>query len=281
MIVDYGIAAARCVYLIGLFVLFGTALLPFYVRLASTVVLPGRAVRVILALGTFAAALAWLALLTDDLRTLDESLGRTIEVFLVQSSFGTVWIPRLLACALLVGVAMGQRPGPIVGASLCLLVLEGRTGHAAAWSYSGALVQVGHVVCGAAWTGALVGLGQLVASAMSEPSMTPQADAALRRFSAVGMAFVLAIVATGIVNTWNVLGAVPRLSTSYDRTLILKLSLVAVMVATASVNRFWLLPTVNDARVRKALLRTIWFEQATGLLVLLVVSVLGTLNPAV
>ena len=64
------------------------------------------------------------------------------------------------------------------------------------------------------------------------------AGAAARRFSEVGVVSVACLIATGLVNSWYLVGGVPGLlGTSYGRLLLLKLCLFAAMLAVATANR--------------------------------------------
>ena len=60
----------------------------------------------------------------------------------------------------------------------------------------------------------------------------------MRRFGWLGLICVVALLASGLLNAWNLL-AEPRdlLITDYGRLLLAKLGLVAAMIAIAAVNR--------------------------------------------
>jgi putative copper resistance protein D len=90
------------------------------------------------------------------------------------------------------------------------------------------------------------------------------------------------------VNAWFLVGSVPALaSTAYGRLLVAKLGVFAAMLALAAANRWRLTPALlapGDALapgdLRRRLYRQVMVEQALGLLVLVIVAVLGTLDPA-
>ena len=78
--------------------------------------------------------------------------------------------------------------------------------------------------------------------------------------------------------------------TTYGRILIAKLAFFVGMLALAAANRFWLVPKMQRAKGddpngreswRRRLRTHVLGEQALGLLVLLSVSVLGTIRPAI
>jgi putative copper resistance protein D len=110
---------------------------------------------------------------------------------------------------------------------------------------------------------------------------------ALPRFSRLGYVAVAALLLTGCINT---IILVPRpeqlLASDYGRVLLVKLALVALMVAIALLNHFSLAPRIlgahagdDGSRNMRALWRSVAVEQATGLAVLAVVAVLGTIHP--
>ena len=82
-------------------------------------------------------------------------------------------------------------------------------------------------------------------------------------------------------------GSLENLGTSYGKLLIVKLLLFAGMLGLAGVNRFLIVPKLiiaNDAGSASRLIRLrrhIVGEQALGFLVILIVSVLGMMQPAI
>ena len=106
---------------------------------------------------------------------------------------------------------------------------------------------------------------------------------AARRFSTLGLASVTALIASGLVNAWYQVGAVPALiGTLYGRLLLVKLALFAAMIVIAVVNRGNLAPRVADADhdARRTLRRNALVEMALGLGVVVVVGRLGVTVPA-
>ncbi len=104
-----------------------------------------------------------------------------------------------------------------------------------------------------------------------------------RRFSTLGLASVSALIASGLVNAWYQVGAVPALiGTLYGRLLLVKLALFAAMIVVAVVNRGILAPRVADADydARRALRRNALAEMVLGLGVVVVVGRLGVTVPA-
>jgi putative copper resistance protein D len=142
-----------------------------------------------------------------------------------------------------------------------------------------------HLLAAGAWLGALPGLVFLLGRAqwMSDvPSANTAADVT-RRFSALGVVSVGALLLSGLANTWYLVGDVPALvGTDYGRLLLAKLALFATMLALALVNRLRLTPRLytRDRAALHGLRRNALLEAATGLLVVTLVGVLGTTVPA-
>ncbi|MER7984839.1 copper resistance protein CopC [Streptomyces noursei] len=95
-------------------------------------------------------------------------------------------------------------------------------------------VDVLHLLAVAAWLG---GLAALLVSLYWGP---PVERTAVRRFSRVAFGAVLVLVATGTYQSWRQVGSWRALTdTSYGQLLLVKVGLVAVMVAVAGLSRRW------------------------------------------
>ncbi|MFF2805857.1 copper resistance protein CopC [Streptomyces sp. NPDC058000] len=95
-------------------------------------------------------------------------------------------------------------------------------------------VDVLHLLAVAAWLG---GLAALLVSLYWGP---PVERTAVRRFSRMAFGSVLVLVATGTYQSWRQVGSWRALTdTSYGQLLLVKVGLVAVMVAVAGLSRRW------------------------------------------
>jgi copper resistance protein D len=112
---------------------------------------------------------------------------------------------------------------------------------------------------------------------------------AIRRFSTIGLASVAALIGSGFVNAWILVGSFRvLLVTNYGQLLLLKLAVFAAMVAFATINRLSLTPLLalavkgegND-RALAALAGNTWIEFTLALAIFAIVGVLGTLHPAI
>ena len=144
--------------------------------------------------------------------------------------------------------------------------------HRGRWAALHTISDVVHILAAAAW------LGGLPALMMTLP--TSSAIAATRRFSILGIICVGALLASGVVNSWLLLNGPGDLTTTaYGRILSIKIGLFVVMVAVATVNRYWLTPHLPAATAVRALRRNSLIETGIGFAVLMLVGALGTMIP--
>ncbi|WP_329273924.1 copper resistance CopC/CopD family protein [Streptomyces sp. NBC_01451] len=98
-------------------------------------------------------------------------------------------------------------------------------------------VDVVHLLAVAVWLG---GLSALLVALFRAPADAPIEGSAVRRFSRVAFGSVLALVATGVYQSWRQLGSWSALTdTSYGQLLLVKIGLVAVLVGIAYISRRW------------------------------------------
>ncbi len=147
--------------------------------------------------------------------------------------------------------------------------------------------QVVHLLAGALWLGGLPPLGFILARARTDRhgAWVALAHQALPHFSLAGSLAVALLFVTGCLNSWFLVGH-PRalVDTPYGLVLLAKIALFLVLVAVACRNRFGLMPRLQKTAAAGGplalLARNVAVEQGIGLLILAVVSVLGTLAPA-
>ena len=137
---------------------------------------------------------------------------------------------------------------------LALLVASGLVGAIAWTGHAGSTLgelgnlhlaaDVVHLFAASAWIGGLIGLSVLFAvGRRSALERGPLQLNALRRFSVLGMISVAALIVSGSVNAWILVGSFHALLvTDYGLLLLFKIVAFAIMVAFAAMNRFWLMP---------------------------------------
>ena len=233
-----------------------------------------------------------LAPLVQTLIFLDDSrdFGVLSSVFHIFEAFDTTagsmhFVRFLSAAVLLIGIVRaGQTASkalvapPMLISSAVYLVSLAYTGHSRsmAWPVLGVPADVIHTAATAVWLGGLIVFVFFVI-----PSLQPsQSFDAFRRFGDAATYAVIAMVATGIIQTLRLHGSIITLFTqSHGRWLLLKLILVACMLKIGDINRRRLLrklPTDEAAFAgRVALLRRASItEIVNGGLVMLVTAVL-------
>ncbi len=235
------------------------------------------------------SGMAWLVLLASDIlgaSLSDVCLHGGAWLVLFDTRFGLVWIVRL-ALALLLGVLIlrPQTRSSQLAAAAALIALPALVGHAGATpGMTGDVHLISdmvHLLAAGAWLGGLPAFALLLARARANPSWGDVAVSATRRFSVVGVLSVGGLLATGLVNSWFLLGG-PRdlVTTDYGRLVAFKIGLFAAMITLAAVNRFCLTPRLPDSSALRTLKRNSIAEIALGLCVVLFVAILGTLPPA-
>jgi len=179
-------------------------------------------------------------------------------------------------------------------AAVLLASLAG-TGHAQIEEGSMNVIHVAsdaaHLLAAGAWLGGLVLLGFILLDySRGDGEPIVDVDRILLRFSSMGYVAVATLIVSGLVNSWFLVNSVSNLlKTPYGQILLGKLALFAAMLVLAAANRFWLVPrmieTADDCGEPAVWLGRLRYhvlgEQFLGLMVLLAVSVLGTMRPAV
>jgi copper resistance protein D len=132
-----------------------------------------------------------------------------------------------------------------------------------------------HLVCGAFWLGALAPL--LLLARDGEPAALA---AAARRFGRIAAVVVALLIFAGASLLWQLLESETAWWTSnYGRTVILKLGLVACLLALAAYNKWRLTPRLlqGDTLAALSLVSSIKAEMLIGGLILIATATLTTL----
>ncbi len=248
------------------------------------------------------SGIAWLVLQTSAMsgRPLGEALADgLIWVVLSQTHFGAVSIVRgVILVLLVVSLILPWTRFRWFGAPMISVVLVATiawTGHAA-----GTVGRTGplhlaadalHLLAASAWIGGLIPLLLLLGEASRRNETNGQSIAlhAAQRFSTLGIVSVGVLLATGLINSWILIGSLRGLvDTDYGQLVLLKVVLFAAMLSVAAVNRMRLTPRLGDppgslpqVEALRKLKRNIGIEIVIGLGVFAVVGVLGTLHPAI
>ncbi|WP_405585423.1 copper resistance CopC/CopD family protein [Streptomyces sp. NBC_01092] len=192
------------------------------------------------------------------------STGKVGDIFdldllgqVLQTKTGAALVSRLLllaAAALFIAVLFGaydkrddeEKRDLTFGLAIGGLVVA--AGLAASWAMSehastglqagvAMPVDVVHLLAVAGWLG---GLAALLVALYRAPADTPVDGSAVRRFSRLAFGSVLALVATGIYQSWRQLGSWSAFTdTRYGQLLLVKIGLVVLLVGIAWISRRW------------------------------------------
>ncbi len=131
-------------------------------------------------------------------------------------------------------------------AAVCALVVPGLAGHAAQTNpvWLSLLLDWIHLAAGSIWLGGLVGL--LILGASVGVQRVPVLAAVVPRFSRIAFVSVMALVASGIGSALQHFPTLDSLwTTSYGKSLVLKLIVLGGTVLIAAVNFGWTAPRLR------------------------------------
>ncbi len=227
------------------------------------------------------AGCAWLIAETAsiaDTATLPATL-QAVPLVVGHTRFGEVLVARLgllLAAAILVR----WRRGMAIGLALAILAaaLQGLMAHAGAAEGDNSLLisEALHLPAAGIWLGALLPLF------VSVRALAPlDAAAVCERFTPIGIACVLVIGTTGVIQAIGLVGSLPGLlGTPYGQIILLKLTLFAAALALALLNRLWLTDRFAHGRAG-GLLLSIAIEATFGCAIILAAGWLASSVPAI
>jgi putative copper resistance protein D len=206
---------------------------------------------------------------------------------LADTRFGWICCLRLVL-AFFLGIVVfnpAQRAWAIVVAT-AFLALPAFASHAGAaaglWGNVPLASDVLHLLSAGAWLGGLPAFALLLWAAhrRQKADWYDFTIIVTYRFSRLAAISVCILLATGIANSWNLLGGVRDLwTTNYGRLVTCKIVLLAAMIAVATVNKFHLTPRLRAPAALRSLMRNSITEIAIGLCVLVFVGYLGRLEP--
>jgi copper resistance protein D len=212
-----------------------------------------------------------------------------LPVVAEHTRYGNVVVVRLGLLLLSTLVALISRTTTPVLLYLTVILaaialgLQGLVGHAGAMA--GAigdglvLSEFFHLLAAGIWLGALIPLW------LSLRALAPaQAASVCERFTPIGLACVLVLAGTGFAQGFELIGSLPALfNTTYGHFALLKMTLFAVALALAALNRLWLtdrLAAEGAADARHHLLVSVAFETCVGLAIVMTAAFLASSPPA-
>ncbi len=216
---------------------------------------------------TLLSGAAWFALVVQSISS-DQPLAEVLTdvgglwIVLLETGFGRDCLVRLVLVVVL-GVLLtadlrsGQKHGDL--RKLAIVLAAAGLAGTLAWAGHGVggtgiarsihtAADFLHLVAAAAWVGGLLPLALLLAAAQRALAIEV-ARAASLRFSVCGVAAVGVLLLTGAINAWYLAGSIHALTaTDYGHLLLLKIALFLVMLALATINRFWLTSALTDGK---------------------------------
>ena len=244
------------------------------------------------------SALAWFGLVAASISGAATSLDidvDTLQTVLLQTQFGHLWACRL-GCCLVLGILLLIGSHEVVTAVFSFAILASMASGAIAGNVGPLpmIGDIGHLIAAALWPGGLVPLLIVLlhqGRAVDQSSERFAADV-VRRFSAVSFVVVGLLVATGLLNTYFIVGSPGALfTTDYGRLLLLKIALFILMLGLGAWNLLVLKPRLSRAAMVESqaaaaatmpiqfLIRSVACETFLAAGVVLVVGFLGTTPP--
>lgn len=155
------------------------------------------------------------------------------------------------------------------------------TSHGPTAGWHGIVVSALHVLAASAWIGGLVYFGLAYLPVVHRLAPDAVRGAALR-FSRLGLIAVIVLIATGLAQGAVYLGSPAALvSSSYGRTLLVKLIVLGPLLALAAVNRWGIVPRpAGLAGLWRPLTLVVRLEVALALTVALIAAAVGITPPA-
>ena len=217
---------------------------------------------------TLASALVWLSLEAVAMSGLPArealSMGM-LAVVATQTQYGNLWLIRMLLYICLTGLVAAlhgtddrQPPfaaaliaGVLAGLALAALAGMGHAGASQGVERAFRLAaDAAHLLAAGAWLGALLPLIGVLGAPDATAPVNPLRRAALatQRFSILGVASVLIILISGIVNAaYTLMSAAALVTSQYGWLLLVKVGIFAIIIAIAAINRFSLTPKLVSA----------------------------------
>ena len=256
------------------------------------------AVWILLAALVSAVLWFWLEVVSmTGLSFVDSFSASTWKIVLLETVFGHVWQFRLgviagglaLAVSGLAGNDAPRRPAILALwlLSVVLLVSLAWISHAAAAGVQ-PISLIGdalHLCAAGAWIGGLVPLAIFLAPAQVSSAIAKIVPLVLGRFSTLSLCCVSVLIASGISNSWLLVGSIHALvTTRYGCLLVFKLALFCILVGFGARNRLAIKASAPTAQTRSRFLqqirRNVISEICLGAAVVVIVACLGVTPPA-
>jgi putative copper resistance protein D len=227
----------------------------------------------------------------------DSFSAGTWKTILLETVFGRVWQFRLGVIAVALVLAVSELTGddvprrPAILAiwilSVVLLMSLAWISHAAAARVQpiGLIGDALHLCAAGAWIGGLVPLVICLTRARVSSAMAKIIPLVIGRFSTLSLCCVSVLIASGISNSWLLVGSIHALLTMrYGWLLLFKLALFGILIGFGARNRLAIKASASTAQTRSGFLqqfrRNVISEICLGAVVVVIVACLGVTPPA-
>ncbi|WP_443695519.1 copper homeostasis membrane protein CopD [Pseudomonas sp.] len=299
--------ALRLALYLDLMLLFGLAIFGLYSfrgkeRASGTVLhfgslLPGTAVVAIL------LSVAAFVVMTKNMSGASDwvELQPHLEMMLYETEVGYTWVTRMISLAVVIFVGSQSKRWPT--GSLWVSTLAGSvalatlpwTGHGAMdegtrrfWHFTADIL---HLLAAGGWIGALAAFGLMLSIRRgSSEQQVRVLSRALTGFETAGAFIVATIIVTGVANYLFIVGptVIEVVTSTYGVLLLAKILLFVGMIGLATLNRFYLSPSLERSVVAgdysqaaTALRKSVVIESTCAVVIVCLVAWLGTLSPSI
>lgn len=190
-----------------------------------------------------------------------------------KSHFGTLWIGRAAALTAMIAIwLVVRRQTPPFGGILLLTGSAIIAFYISTASHAGDeggltldnLTNSAHIIGGCLWGGAVIAYLVVINRLRREEEMHEALCLSADRLTALATVALATVITSGLLNTWHRLEAISDLwMTDYGITLVIKLLLVAMMMAIGAGNRFIIIPAMKNSAAASGRFHRILYLDAT------------------
>lgn len=224
-----------------------------------------------------------------------------LEMMLYETEVGYSWLTRMISLAVVIFFGSQSKRWPT--GSLWMATLAGSialatlpwTGHGAMdeglrrfWHFAADIL---HLLAAGGWIGALAAFGLMLSIRRSgSEQLVRVLSRALKGFETAGAFIVGTLIVTGVANYLFIVGPtlLEVVTSTYGVLLLLKILLFGCMIGLATLNRFYLSPSLERSveageysLAATALRKSVLIESTCAVVIVSLVAWLGTLSPSI
>ncbi|VVQ25795.1 copper homeostasis membrane protein CopD [Pseudomonas fluorescens] len=224
-----------------------------------------------------------------------------MEMMLYETEVGYSWVTRMISLVVVIFAGSQNRRWPTgslwvatIAGSIALATIPW-TGHGAMdegalrfWHFAADIL---HLLAAGGWIGALAAFGLMLSIRRANSEQLVRVlSRALRGFETAGALIVGTIIVTGVANYLFIVGpsVIEVVNSTYGVLLLVKILLFVGMIGLATLNRFYLSPSLERSVVAgdfslaaTALRKSVVIESTCAVVIVCLVAWLGTLSPSI